>query len=266
VTIRSEQPDRGLKDMVKELYYIHLKAKDEAKRIPVIDDCCYDFVMIQKPTGEMTFGLPASNIPIASKVFTIHALSPPYKIHFTDHLTLFTIKLQPWFNAHFFSGLSGSGVLDIAPMYPQTVHWHQQMFQDIPLDERFLVANRFLAQMTTELAPSMELVKAVCEYVDAQKGIVSVEEISQYFGKSRQYLLRVFKREVMYSLKRYVTTVRILDLVKYKAKHPALPLTTLSYEYGYFDQAHFIHDFKKICGVKPSLFFDRLPEFFLRHQ
>ena len=116
-----------------------------------------------------------------------------------------------------------------------------------------------------QLTSTQILVKSICEYIYLKKGRISVEQISHHFKKSRQYLNRIFKQEVLYSLKKFIVTVRMLDLVKYKAKHPEISLTELSHEYDYFDQAHFVNDFKKVCGVTPKHFFDNLPEFLLRH-
>ncbi|MBL7727053.1 MAG: helix-turn-helix domain-containing protein, partial [Dinghuibacter sp.] len=35
----------------------------------------------------------------------------------------------------------------------------------------------------------------------------------------------------------------------------ALRLTDIAYECGYFDQSHFIHDFKQFSGYTPAVFF-----------
>ena len=111
----------------------------------------------------------------------------------------------------------------------------------------------------------MEFVKALCLYIYDKEGVLTVNDLSAVFNKSRQYLNKVFKQEVMYGLKKFIITVRILALVKYKVKNTDISLTQLSYAYGYFDQSHFIRDFKNVCGVTPRHFFNNIPEFMLRH-
>lgn len=198
-------------------------------------------------------------------MFTIHNLKPPYRIEGTDTLTFFTIKLQPWTNAHFFSSLENEGVVDIAKFDSQVLPFFQQVFAIDEVSGKFTLADDFMNANLFELTPSMELVKEICEYVYESKGKITVNQLSEHFNRSRQYLGKVFKKEVMYSLKKFILTVRILDLVKYKAKNPNVLLTRLGYDYGYFDQPHFINDFKKVCGVNPLQFFNNLPEFLLRH-
>ncbi len=177
--------------------------------------------------------------------------------------TFFVIKLQPWVNAYFFSDIKEKGVVDIENDQLATL-W-QQLFKEVSVDLRFDLAKTFMEAQDIRLSPSMILACEICEYVYMQQGKVTVMELSDHFGKSRQYLGKVFKKEVMYPLKKFIITVRILDLVKYKAKHPEISLTELGYLYGYFDQPHFINDFKKVCGVQPTYFFNHLPEFMLRH-
>ncbi len=128
------------------------------------------------------------------------------------------------------------------------------------------MAEAFMRNALEQLTPSMELVRTICETIYEKRGMVTVNELSDQFQRSRQYLGKIFKKEVMYSLKKFIITVRILDLVKYRAKHAEVSFTELSYDYGYFDQPHFINDFKKVCGVAPLEFFNNLPEFLLRHQ
>jgi len=259
-------PEHPLDDLYRECYYLQMDDVVGIGRIPVIDDCCYDFIFFKEAEGNFYYGEDARKVPIGSKVFTIHNVTPPYRIEAKDSLTFFTIKLQPWANAYFFSELEQSGVVDINKLDSSLERIHQKLFNEAEVSARFDIAEELMKGEIFELTPSMELVREICEYIYEEQGKVTVNELSDRFNRSRQYLGKVFKKEVMYSLKKFIVTVRILDLVKFKAKNPDVSLTQLSYEYGYFDQAHFINDFKKVCGVKPLQFFNNLPQFLLRHQ
>ena len=263
--IMAYQPNEMLSTVFREFYYIHIGQENQSRPIPVIDDCCYDLVFFKEAEGNFYHGEDTRKVPIGSKVFTIHKVTPPYRIEAKDSLTFFTIKLQPWANAHFFSSLQGSGIVDIVSHNERLEVFYQQVFDIDDTAGRFVLAENLMRDMQFNLTPSMELVRKICEYIYEEHGKVTVNELSDHFNRSRQYLGKVFKKEVMYTLKKFIITVRILDLVKFKAKHPNVSLTQLSYDYGYFDQAHFINDFKKVCGVKPLQFFNNLPEFILRH-
>lgn len=260
---KSNIPVFPLDVLFKECYYIQLNASKGGRRIPVIDDCCYDLVFFKESSGAFYYGSEPKNLLIDSKIFTIHDVTPPYRIETAGSLTFFTIKLQPWANAHFFSSLQKSGIVDIADAELLAVY--NQLFDVDEVSAKFTWAEQFMQTNVFELTPSMQLVREICQYIYDCQGKVTVNQLSEHFDKSRQYLGKVFKKEVMYSLKKFIITVRILDLVKFKVKNPDISLTQLSYDYGYFDQAHFINDFKKVCGVAPMQFFNNLPEFLLRH-
>ena len=133
-------------------------------------------------------------------------------------------------------------------------------------NQRLEILNTFLNSLEISFTNRMLFVKSVCETIFRLEGKVSVNDLCNEFGKSRQYLNRVFKQEVLYSLKHFIITVRILSLIKFKLKENSITLTQLCYDYEYFDQSHFIRDFKRVCGVTPKYFFENLSEFMLRHK
>ncbi|NVJ86475.1 MAG: helix-turn-helix domain-containing protein [Algoriphagus sp.] len=263
MVIQNYHPEEPFNALFKECYYIHMERGSGVRSIPVIDDCYYDLVFFKEAKGALCYGPKATVLPIHHKVFTIHDLQPPYRIEVEGALTFFTIKVQPWANGYFFSELKGKGILDIKNK--ELGELWKALFAATSLAERFQLAEGFMESHPVEASPSMTLAREICEYICEQQGKVSVNEISNRFGRSRQYLGKVFRKEVLYPLKKFIITVRILDLVKYKASHPEISLTELGYLYGYFDQPHFINDFKKVCGVQPMHFFNKLPEFMLRH-
>lgn len=263
--IQSKKPDPALSHLVREYYYFSTGPRSSSKYVPVIDDGCYDFIFFREQDSSLVYGPGHLSLPITHKVFTIHQLQPPYRIRFGRSLTFFTIKIQPWANAHFFSMLTDPGVVDVMSRYSDMEDFYVQILSDLPLEERFNRADLFMRSHQMPLSASAQWVQGVCENIYRRKGMTSVTSLSATFGKSRQYLNKVFRQEVMYSLKKFIITVRIMDLVKYRIKHPDISMTDLCYRYDYFDQPHFNRDFKRICGVTPTKFFAELPEFLLRH-
>ena len=261
--LSNHHPHPPFDALFRECYYIHMA--ERSGKIPIIDDCCYDFVFFKEAEGLFYHGPDQHVQPIESGIFTIHQLHPPYRIEATNSLTFFTIKVQPWANAHFFSRVEEAGIVEVSQLQSGLMLFYENIFR-AKAEERFEMAEAFMRNVLVQLTPSMELVRAICETIYEKRGMVTVNELSDQFQRSRQYLGKIFKKEVMYSLKKFIITVRILDLVKYRAKHAEVSLTELSYDYGYFDQPHFINDFKKVCGVAPLEFFNHLPEFLLRHQ
>jgi len=63
-----------------------------------------------------------------------------------------------------------------------------------------------------------------------------------------------FKKEVGISPKLFHRTLRVNAAIKEMIARPDDSLTDISYRSGYYDQSHFIRDFKKFTGVTPSGF------------
>ncbi len=262
----STAPVLPLQDILKEYYWLSIITKDKNKSIPIIDDCSYDFVFFKEKNAQLCYGRDNICLDCNAEVFTVHDLTPPYTIIFDNELTFFTIKPQPWMNGYFFPELKEKGVIDITQSSPFSPYFRKQIFGASSPEEKFALVNNHFQKLHIKLTTRQKLVKELCEFIQIKKGLVSINDISDHFKKSRQYLNKVFKQEVRYSIKKYVTAVRILSLVHYKVAHPNTSLTQITYEYLYFDQAHFIKDFKNICGIKPKLFFENLPEFLMRHK
>lgn len=263
--IESRLPDPSLAHLVKEYYYFSTGPLARARFVPVIDDGCYDIIFFKEQDSDLIWGPDQSVMHIPYRVFTIHQLKPPYKIRFGEQLTFFTIKVQPWANAHFFSPLEQPGIIDLLPIYPEFEGHHKILLGRTPLSEKFAGADGLINSANQALSPSAQWVRTICEAIYRDRGMISVQELSDRFGRSRQYLNKAFRQQVLYSLKQFILTVRIMDLVKYRIGNPDISMTELCYRYDYFDQPHFNRDFKRICGVTPTQFFGNLPEFMLRH-
>ena len=87
-----------------------------------------------------------------------------------------------------------------------------------------------------------------------KKPFLKVKQLESETGFSRQYLHRVFKSETGISIKKYQKIRRISGVLNSSVSGHN-PFTTLAYENGYFDQSHFIKDFKEITGFTPASYF-----------
>lgn len=98
-------------------------------------------------------------------------------------------------------------------------------------------------------------VNAVMQKIIYTKGELSVDDMSREACLSGKQLERKFSKYVGMSPKQYLKIVRFQKVLKTKELNPDLSLTSLAYDCGYFDQAHFIKDFKLITGMTPKAYF-----------
>jgi AraC-like DNA-binding protein len=84
--------------------------------------------------------------------------------------------------------------------------------------------------------------------------IFNVDKVAQGINVSTTTLRHLFRDYVGVSPKSLITTTRINEVLKYKI-HSEENLTQLAYKIGYFDQSHFIHDFKRMLDITPKQYF-----------
>jgi AraC-like DNA-binding protein len=119
-------------------------------------------------------------------------------------------------------------------------------------ERRIAVMEAFLAPRIPEPSASYELVLEVVRTMFEDRAVTSVAEVTRRFGVSARTLQRLFRRYVGVGPKWVLRRYRIHDAAAAIDSGQAPDLAALSAELGWFDQAHFSHEFKDVLGVTPS--------------
>lgn len=81
-------------------------------------------------------------------------------------------------------------------------------------------------------------------------------------GYSSRHLARLFRDKCGLSPKGLTRILRVNRAARLIQEMGQGSLTRLAQELGYFDQAHFIHDFRAVCGVTPGTYRAGLSDFY----
>lgn len=82
-----------------------------------------------------------------------------------------------------------------------------------------------------------------------QEGCVKMAQIAEDMKYSQHYINREFKKNIGFSLKQYAEIIRLQNAITYLETSK----TDLVYEHlGFYDQAHFIKEFKKFTLLTPQ--------------
>ena len=87
-------------------------------------------------------------------------------------------------------------------------------------------------------------------------GVVNLKEDIDT-GVSQRQLRRLFKYYIGDTPKSFSKVVQFQNILRAKPSSQSLRKNKLFYNFGYYDQAHFIKDFKNFYGVTPSKAFGR---------
>ncbi len=100
----------------------------------------------------------------------------------------------------------------------------------------------------------LKKIKAAAQMLHLQKGQFRAAELAAHCNLSSRQLQRQFQDVVGVSPKTLARAIRFEEIRKRLMVDPDQSLTMLAHEYGYTDQAHFVHDFRGFSGRTPGNF------------
>ena len=113
--------------------------------------------------------------------------------------------------------------------------------------------------------PGTAIVTAI-DHIFGRNGMVSVKEIASAAGIGERQLERLFKTYIGLTPKYYARIIRF-NYIFQLIKDQDITWAEVVYRSGYYDQSHFIRDFKAFTGEDPSAYYfdeKNMANFFLK--
>ena len=114
------------------------------------------------------------------------------------------------------------------------------------------VVEQFLLQKVNALKPALPFDKAMLELMRFS-GNLPIEQIASLACLSLRQFERVSKERIGVPPKFYARLIRFSKAYRLRENFPDLSWSYIAHECGYFDQMHFIRDFKQFAGVAPGV-------------
>jgi AraC-like DNA-binding protein len=118
--------------------------------------------------------------------------------------------------------------------------------------ERIDIAEAFLRERLPSRDPKIDEVNRIMDLILTDLEITKVEVLVQRSGVGKRTLQRLFSDYVGVSPKWVINRYRLHEALERAASGEPIDWTQLALDLGYFDQAHFIRDFKKLVGKTPT--------------
>jgi AraC-like DNA-binding protein len=128
----------------------------------------------------------------------------------------------------------------------------KDMFDRIKQIDFFLLQK--LKNIQINLSDS--LMETAVNHIILDKGCLTISALCKRISVDERTLRRNFFTQVAISAKSFSRLVRINSIIRELQTHPA-DLLNITWKYNYYDQSHFIKDFKEIVGETPSQFLQR---------
>jgi AraC-like DNA-binding protein len=120
-------------------------------------------------------------------------------------------------------------------------------------DERMMsLVDRFLLARLPAPDAQVDAISAIVDRIMSDRDIIKVDDVAARFDINKRTLQRLFNQYVGVNPKWVIKRYRLHEAVERVAAGEVVNWSQLAMDLGYFDQTHFIKDFKALIGKSPA--------------
>jgi AraC-like DNA-binding protein len=150
-----------------------------------------------------------------------------------------------------------NGVFDLSDVLGNAINeLHSKLRDEASVPARVTLVDTYLISRLSAHSKSIakiDLVQAVMDEVTHRDFFDNIDNVASRYGITSRYLQKIFVQYTGLTPKLYARINRFQNSLLLIGKG-GMSLTDASYECGYFDQSHFIREFRSFTGISPSAF------------
>ena len=191
--------------------------------------------------------------------FLVGQIQQGLQIRSTGTIGLFAIRfksngLYPFFHGSMHE-LTGHD-LPLERIFPQNGSFLEDaILAADSFEERQIIAEHFLLAKQGRAFGTQPILDEAVRQIRQASGQLTMRDLADDLGASQRQLERYFKRCIGLSAKQYARIVKFQHTLSTLESGVVQNWAQLALEGGYYDQAHFIHEFKHFTGQSPRHFF-----------
>jgi len=219
------------------------------------------------PSGYVDFAVNISNgtaITIINgrpiympKVEILGQLTVPTRLTVSKGMSVLIARIYPYANSLFFPNPISSFTNDSIDLQGILSHEADEFFDQLihtnSIEQKVLVFDLFLIRQLKKnerMLKKSNFIAQLCHDITTENNF-DIQRLASSYGLSERYIQKLFENVVGIAPRTFFNTQRFnrsLELIRSSDLH----LTSIAYDCGYYDQAHFIKEFKKFTGITPS--------------
>jgi AraC-like DNA-binding protein len=253
------QPHSNLESLVKCYWTLEVPAETNAQRQRIIPDGCIEMIFILgEDVKRYTRG---DEFIIQPHAMILGQITEPFFVEPTGYVNSFAIRFYPYGFANFISTpikkLTNKET-PIAMLFGKThsKELEQKIIRAKDTKERIEIIEAFLLDKLNNKATIDSIVKTTIDTMLLTRGGTSINTILKDGLSKRRQLERKFIKQIGISPKQLGKVIRLQTALKMLLNQQSESFTKIAYESEYYDQAHFIKDFKEFTGTTPKEFLD----------
>lgn len=251
------EPNEELRDFVKCYWTLEGTKETTPKINTIVPDGTMKMIFHY---GDLYWHHPKNGERfLQPRCFIIGQLTKPYIVEPDGNTGTFVVRFQP-------NGFQPFSTIPVKEMENKPIalkklfgnkgeELESKILNANSVSERIKIIELFLFNKLKNQNTIDNIVKSTIEIISTVNGQISVNELSQNNNLNRRVLTRKFSSTTGLSPKQLSKIIRLQTTLKTLLNKDVNKLTDLAYENQYFDQAHFIKDFKEFTGFTPKEFY-----------
>ena len=253
------KPHKDLESIVKFYWTLEVPFDPKNKKQKIVPDGCIEMTFnfgdkIKKYTSQNNFILQPNTMVMGQRTKSYYILP-------TGNVDTFAICFYPIGFGNFVKTTLDNLVdkeIPIAELFGESEanELEQHMIQAIDTQQRIKIIETFLLEKLKLNNTINDIVKSTVDALLKTNGTAPINVILKDDISKRRQLERSFKKQIGISPKQLAKAIRLQTAMQLLLNKESQTLTDIAYESEYFDQSHFIKDFKDLIGVTPKDFFN----------
>ncbi|MDA0243759.1 MAG: helix-turn-helix domain-containing protein [Chloroflexi bacterium] len=256
---KTYQPHSDLGAFIKCYWTLEVQAEVESQRQRIIPEGCLEMAFIlgddiKRYTSEDKF-------IIQPRAMVLGQITEPFFIEPTGYVNCFSVCFYPYGFANFVSTPIKSLANKETPLtllfgQDTAKELEQKITKAEDTETRIKIIESFFFKRLNDQVCIDNIVKAAIDTMVLTSGNTTIKEMLKNDVSKRRQLERNFTKQIGISPKQLCKVIRLQTALKMMLNQQHESLVEIAYNSNYYDQAHFIKDFKEFTGITPKEFFD----------
>ncbi|RYG19728.1 MAG: AraC family transcriptional regulator [Chitinophagaceae bacterium] len=251
------EPSTPLNSFVKCYWTLHAPKENTREKQRIVPDGCMEMIFHYGDLYKQ-YDTNGKHI-IQPRCFVFGQITTTLEIEPTGDTRIFAVRFQP-------DGFTPFSSLPLKAIENRAVPLHEFFSEEAEELEikivnapttthRIQLVESFLMERLVSPQAIDRIINSSVKTILDSKGKLSVTALTEATTITRRQLERRFSTIIGLSPKQLAKIIRLQSAITLMLNNDFENLTSLAYDSDYFDQAHFIKDFKEFTGVSPTKFY-----------
>ena len=251
------RPIPDLRPFVNNIWVVDAKNLNHAQIEKMIPYGCMDFVFVEKP--EINYISNTLGKQKIGQFFVSGQITKPYYLEYSSGAKMIGFGFFPH-TGHLFTGVSSheltNGLIDFSDLYPDKDfdRIKDELVSTHIFQEKLMLLQAFVVKKIRKNLiqfDKQDYAHFAIQKILKNKGQLDLHEVAGQLNVSKRSVQLLFKDRIGVSPIHFSKIIRFLNALELLNKKE-FSLTEQGFILGYYDQSHFIRDFKRFSGTSPK--------------